>query len=121
MENATTSTATVLRLEGAVVMLAAGVAFQAMDGSWVWFAIFFLVPDLFMLGYLGGLRTGALVYNVAHTYLAPGLLLGLWLVIPEIEVLRIAAVWTAHIGLDRMLGYGLKDSTGFANTHLQRV
>ena len=117
----TTHASTILRLEGAATMLAAGFAFHHLEGSWVWFAVLFLVPDLFMLGYLGGLRVGAAVYNVAHTYLVPGALLTVWLVVPEVEVLRIAAIWVAHIGFDRMLGYGLKDATGFKHTHLQRV
>ena len=102
-------------------MLASGVAFQALEGSWVWFAVFFLVPDLFMLGYLKDLRVGASMYNVAHTYLAPGFLLVVFLLTPEVEILRIATVWTAHIGMDRLLGYGLKYPTGFKHTHLQRV
>jgi hypothetical protein len=101
--------------------LIAGLAFQALGGSWVWFAVFFLLPDLFMFGYLKDRRTGAIVYNAAHTYLAPGLLLALWLVTPEVEILRIAAVWTAHIGLDRMVGCGLKYRTAFKHTHLQRA
>ena len=32
-----------------------------------------------------------------------------------------ALVWFAHIGADRMLGYGLKYPTGFGDTHLGRV
>ena len=115
------SAATTLRLEGAAVMLASGVAFQALGGSWGWFAVFFLVPDLFMLGYLKDLRVGASMYNVAHTYLAPGFLLVVFLLTPEVEILRIATVWTAHIGMDRLLGHGLKYPTGFKHTHLQRV
>jgi len=34
--------------------------------------------------------------------------------------LGLAAVWAAHIGFDRMLGYGLKDTTVFGDTHLGR-
>ncbi len=102
-------------------MLASGVAFQALEGAWVWFAVFFLVPDVFMLGYLKDLRVGAFMYNVAHTYLAPSLLLAVWLITPEVEILRVGVIWTAHIGLDRMLGYGLKYPTAFKHTHLHRV
>ena len=115
------SKAATLKLEGAAAMIASGVAFQALDGSWLWFAVFFLVPDLFMLGYLKDLRVGALVYNLAHTYIGPSLLLGAWLISPQVEFLRIATVWTAHIGLDRMLGYGLKYPTAFKDTRLHRV
>jgi hypothetical protein len=30
----------------------------------------------------------------------------------------LAAIWVAHIGFDRLLGYGLKLETGFEQTHL---
>jgi hypothetical protein len=33
----------------------------------------------------------------------------------------VAGVWAAHIGLDRMLGYGLKYAAGFGYTHLGRI
>jgi hypothetical protein len=34
---------------------------------------------------------------------------------------KIALIWLAHIGVDRLLGYGLKYPTAFKDTHLQRV
>ena len=33
----------------------------------------------------------------------------------------IALIWLAHIGIDRMLGYGLKYPSEFAATHLGRT
>jgi hypothetical protein len=30
-------------------------------------------------------------------------------------------IWTSHIGLDRLLGFGLKYPTRFNDTHLQRT
>ena len=36
-------------------------------------------------------------------------------------VLSIAMIWLAHIGFDRMLGYGLKYASGFGFTHLGRI
>jgi hypothetical protein len=35
--------------------------------------------------------------------------------------LPIALIWINHIGIDRMLGYGLKYSNGFGWTHLGRL
>jgi len=32
--------------------------------------------------------------------------------------LAVALIWTAHIGLDRAMGYGLKLPDGFKRTHL---
>lgn len=36
-------------------------------------------------------------------------------------LLAIAAIRAAHIGFDRMLGYGLKDTFGFNDTHPGRI
>src|SRR5579872_2797495 len=58
----------VLQLEGAAVF-AAAVGLYAWSGfSWLLFAVLLLVPDLAMLGYLAGPRTGAVAYNLVHTY-----------------------------------------------------
>lgn len=32
---------------------------------------------------------------------------------------EVGLIWISHIGLDRMLGYGLKYPTSFAFTHIQ--
>ncbi|HEY2386937.1 MAG TPA: DUF4260 family protein, partial [Candidatus Binatia bacterium] len=32
-----------------------------------------------------------------------------------------ALIWLAHIGMDRLLGYGLKYPTSFHHTHLGRI
>jgi hypothetical protein len=36
-------------------------------------------------------------------------------------LLGIGLIWTAHIGMDRALGYGLKYQNGFEFTHLGRL
>lgn len=41
---------------------------------------------------------------------------GLWFGV-DIAVL-LAAIWTGHIGADRLFGYGLKFQSGFEDTHL---
>ncbi|MGH9560491.1 MAG: DUF4260 family protein [Terracidiphilus sp.] len=33
----------------------------------------------------------------------------------------VALIWANHIGVDRMLGYGLKYGDGFGYTHLGRI
>ena len=74
-----------------------------------------------MLGYLAGKKIGAHAYNLAHTYTMPALLaLVLWLS-GQTSFLWLAIIWTAHIGFDRLLGYGLKYETAFKDTHLQKV
>jgi hypothetical protein len=107
-----------LRLEGFAV-LAAALAFYACSGfSWPAFALFFLAPDLVMLAYLAGPRAGALTYNLAHTYVWALALMLAGFIGGVPAAMAGGLIWIAHIGFDRMLGYGLKYSTKFADTHL---
>jgi len=35
--------------------------------------------------------------------------------------ISLALIWFSHIGMDRLVGYGLKYPTAFKDTHLGRV
>ena len=109
-----------LRAEGAVALLLSLAAYSALGYSWWLFALTLRDPDLAMLGYLRDPATGALVYNLAHTYLAPFILALVGYVAGLPVLVALAAVWAAHIGLDRLLAFGLKYPTAFQNTHLSR-
>jgi len=110
-----------LHAEGAVVLMVSFAAYHELNGNWLLFFLLFLWPDLFMLGYLANVRLGASLYNLVHTYAGP-LLLGAAAVFEHWPgTLLFTLIWTAHIGLDRMLGYGLKYPTFFKDTHMQRV
>ena len=113
------SVTTYLRLEGGGVLAFSIVAYLLLGGpGWLWFLI--LLPDLAMFAYAFGPRSGARVYNLAHTYLVP-LLLGLLGLLTGLSVFyAVALIWTAHIGADRLLGYGLKRPTAFRDTHLSQ-
>lgn len=108
----------VLRAEGLAVLIAASAAYHQTGAGWPLFAVLFLAPDIFMLGYLVNRRIGAAAYNLGHTYLVPAAIaaLGVWMQGPT--VIGIALIWIAHIGFDRMVGYGLKYATGFKVSHL---
>lgn len=75
-------------------------------------------PDLSMVGYLKDERVGARAYNALHTYLLPALLGGAAWWTGAALAGQVALVWIAHIGFDRVLGFGLKLPTGFGDTHL---
>lgn len=105
------------RLEGLVALGLGVVAYAWLGQSFLVFGLLFLAPDLFMLGYLRSARAGAMSYNLGHTYVAPALLALLGLLVGPIAF-GLAAIWVAHIGFDRMLGYGLKLNGGFEQTHL---
>ena len=110
-----------LRLEGATLLALSAVLYGLNEGSWLLFVLLFLVPDVSMLGYLSGTRVGAASYNLFHTYAAPALLATLGLLTGSPPVVSVALVWFAHIGFDRMVGFGLKYPTGFFDTHLHRL
>lgn len=116
-----TRPAVLLRVEGAV-LLALSVLFYSLGGmSWALFLLLALAPDLSMLGYLKGSRVGALSYNLGHTYLPPAILVAFGVLAGRPLYVSLGLIWFAHIGFDRMMGFGLKYPTGFGDTHLGRI
>jgi hypothetical protein len=112
---------TLLRLEG-FAAFAVAVALYAHNGfSWPTFALLFLAPDLSMLAYFAAPWVGAAIYNLVHTYALALILalLGFFSGVPAVTAAGL--ILAAHIGIDRGLGYGLKYSTAFGDTHLGRI
>jgi uncharacterized protein DUF4260 len=110
-----------LHLEGALVLFLSCILYHQLNGSWLLFVLLLLVPDLFLLGYTINKIVGAACYNLVHTYVLPlSLFYLLWLSGHQSQCWLIL-IWTAHIGLDRLLGYGLKYPSGFRDTHLNKV
>lgn len=110
-----------LRTEAAVVFALALWAYGRWGAGWGTFAACFLLPDLAFLAYFAGPRLGALAYNATHALLGPLALLALGVVGGERMALVAGLIWIAHVGFDRMLGYGLKYATDFHATHLGRI
>jgi hypothetical protein len=110
-----------LRLEGLSVAALTFVLYARTGASWGLFAALWLVPDLSMLGYLYSSCWGARIYNAAHTYVVPGVLVVTALLMGAKTQLPFALIWINHIGIDRLMGYGLKYSNGFGWTHLGRL
>lgn len=103
------------------MLVLAVVLYAAVGASWWLFAALFLAPDLAMVAYAAGPRAGALAYNAVHVYTPYALLGGLGLATGTAPLLALALVGMAHIGFDRALGYGLKQPSGFRDTHLGRI
>jgi uncharacterized protein DUF4260 len=109
------------RIEGGTALLVAVLLYAKLGDWWLLFIALILAPDVFMLGYLRGPVAGAAVYNLGHTGLLPGLLAAAGLLGNGRLAIAIALIWFAHIGVDRLLGYGLKFSTSFQDTHLGAI
>lgn len=105
------------RAEGLIIFLGATGLYAAVGDSWLVFGLLFFVFDISFAGYLIGTKTGAIIYNIAHSLILPLLLLGLSFLSQSLFFLAgFALIWLAHIGFDRALGYGLKYPDNFHHT-----
>lgn len=108
-----------LHLEGAAVLLLATAAFFRLGHPWWVFLLLLLAPDVSLLGLLAGPRAGASIYNAVHTMVGPLALLGggWWLAGGQSAAVAVALGWLAHVGMDRMVGYGLRYLDSEKRTH----
>ncbi len=112
---------TTLKLEELAMLLLGIYAFTFLNYGWWWFPILFLAPDLGMIGYAFGNKSGAIIYNLFHHKGVAILifLTGAFLLVPVLEL--IGVIMFSHAAFDRMLGYGLKYEKGFHHTHLGSI
>jgi hypothetical protein len=110
-----------LRVEGVALLVAALTLYFHNGNGWVLLLALILVPDLAFAGYAFGPRIGAAAYNALHTTALPLALGVVGVLTGQDTAIAVALIWLAHIGGDRMLGYGLKYPSAFKDTHLQRV
>ena len=110
-----------LRLEGAALALGAVYLYHRIGANWWCFAALILVPDVSFAAYFLGTRPGAIAYNAMHVTLGPLILAALGFLLPSFDMIAIALIWAAHVGIDRALGLGLKYGAGFGLTHLGRI
>ena len=116
-----TKPALLLRVEGSLLFAVSIVCYHETHASWILFAVLLLAPDLSMAGYFANAKIGATIYNAVHTLIVPLLLVAYALLTAHAALLPYGLIWTAHLGMDRMIGAGLKYPTQFKDTHLQHV
>lgn len=109
---------TLLQVEGAAIFGSTIWAYSRLGQSWWTFAALLFLPDLGMVGYLSNTKLGSIIYNSVHTETPPILLLCVSLAQNNKRGLGLGLAWLAHVGMDRMLGYGLKYAGSFKHTHL---
>jgi hypothetical protein len=110
-----------LQIEGLTVLSLSLYFYGNSQFSWIMFFILLFAPDISMLGYLINNNVGAKLYNLFHTYSISIVVVILGVLLFNQIALAIGLIWSAHIGMDRMIGYGLKYPTEFKDTHLNRV
>ncbi len=107
-----------LRIEGLAYASLALICYAHSGYPWWLFAALILVPDVSVLGYLINPSVGAVIYNLMHTLTFPVLFLFGAALFDNMLLLAVGTIWVVHIGADRALGYGLKYTTAFRDTHL---
>ncbi len=118
-----------LKLEELAQLLICIVVLVMNDMPWWIYLLLALGPDIGMLGYLVGPRTGAFTYNLLHHKGIALLVAGIGMGSVELSLvwgtplighalLMASVVLYGHSCMDRMLGYGLKFGDSFQHTHL---
>lgn len=107
-----------LRSDGLVMLIASLILFATTNKPWWLVPVIIFLPDLFMVGYLKNTRIGSWTYNAGHSYVLPTVLSLVSLKNDSSTSLALSLLWFAHIGMDRVFGYGLKYPNSFKNTHL---
>ena len=107
-----------LQAEGMSILTLSMLLYWYFGSNWWIFIGLLLIPDLSMLPYFFNPRIGSLSYNMVHSYSLPLGLAAVAVAVRRFEMLPFLCTWTAHIGMDRFLGFGLKYPTAFAQTHL---
>ncbi|NMP24553.1 DUF4260 domain-containing protein [Sulfobacillus sp. DSM 109850] len=110
-----------LRTEGLVVLASSIYFYFNLEFRWPALVILLLAPDLSALGYVKNNKVGSVLYNLFHTYSVPIAIIICSVAIHSHISLMIGLLWAAHIGMDRMFGFGLKYPTKFQDTHLNRI
>lgn len=110
-----------LHLEGFALFVGAIALYGQQGGNWWLFALLLLAPDVAMVGYAVNQRVGTIAYNILHTYSLPLMLVLASFLFGWSLGLQLGLIWLAHIGMDRTVGYGLKYTSAFKDTHLGRV
>jgi hypothetical protein len=110
-----------MRLEGGAAAIAGIALYAATGGNLLFLLPLLIAPDISAAGYLAGPRAGALLYNLFHNWAAGLAVLGAGVALSSAALVLGGAVLIAHVGLDRLAGFGLKYPTSFGDTHLGHI
>jgi len=112
---------TTIKIEEAAMLAASIVVFSETAYVWWIYPLWFLAPDLSMLGYIISNKIGAVAYNIFHH---KGIAIIL-LIVGHLASLQFAtlagSILLGHSSFDRILGYGLKYYDSFHHTHLGMI
>jgi hypothetical protein len=109
------------RIESWAIFIASVYLYWYLDFNFILFVLLLFVFDIFMVGYFFNNRIGAYMYNLGHSVIFPPILFTIGFVTDTRVLIGFSLIWFAHIGFDRGLGYGLKFTSSFKDTHLGKI
>ncbi|MBE5102241.1 DUF4260 domain-containing protein [Priestia aryabhattai] len=111
-----------LQLEALLVLsISIWIYFYHFHFSLFWFLVLLLSPDISTLGYIINSKVGTIIYNLFHTYFSSITCTLLGILVDTKLPIAIGLIWIIHIGMDRVIGYGLKHKDSMKETHLQML
>ena len=110
-----------IQLEEAAMFLFGIFLFKQLSFVWWLFPALILLPDISMIGYAAGNKTGAVLYNIVHHKAIALIVYVIGFYLYDETIMLIGIILFAHSGMDRFFGYGLKYFTGFSFTHLGKI
>jgi Domain of unknown function (DUF4260) len=112
----------ILKLEEFAMFAGSILLLYVSNAEWWWYPLLLLGPDISMLGYLAGNKTGAFCYNLFHHKAIAVIIFALGVWILKIDwLMLLGIVLFGHSSMDRFFGYGLKYKSGFKFTHLGEI
>ena len=109
----------ILKLEELAMFGLSVWALYFFNAEWWCYLLLLLGPDISMIGYAGGNKMGAFMYNLFHHKGVAIVLFVLGLLLPALQIAGI--ILFGHSSMDRLFGYGLKLKEGFKFTHLSLI
>lgn len=108
----------IIRLEELAMLGLSVYALTWYQADWWWYVLLVIGPDVSMIGYLGGNKTGAFVYNLFHHKAVAVLIFLMGYFLSTEWLVMTGVIIFGHSSMDRIFGYGLKTEKGFKYTHL---
>lgn len=111
----------IIRLEETAMLCLSIYLLSELHVEWWWYLILVFGPDIGMVGYAGGNKTGAITYNLFHH---KGIAIAIFIagcLMPNQLMQIIGIILFGHSSMDRIIGYGLKTDEGFKYTHLGMI
>jgi hypothetical protein len=108
----------ILKLEELAMFALSAWALYFINAEWWYYLLLLLGPDISMIGYIGGNKMGAFMYNLFHHKGVAVVIFVIGLLLPDRIIEMTGIILFGHSSMDRMFGYGLKLNEGFKFTHL---